>query len=234
MHRPARSNLRFLDTFTLIVTVGMVVGFLAILGLGMFHPKSGAEVLQWRPTRSPELEAQNDIDDVEQMIAAQNRLREKRGASARTQEDVEAKVLEDQKMLSDFADAYWADQREARIAALNDEGGITVYEMPTCSNCQRLARILTERGIDFDRVDYHVVPLPADRIAALLVKGGTGPRAWLRMKEPGAKELIERDATDEEILAAMAADPVLLQRPIVERGDQAVLARPAERVLELL
>ena len=54
------------------------------------------------------------------------------------------------------------------------------------------------------------------------------------MKEPGAQELVDRDASDEEIVAAMAENPVLLQRPIVERGDRAVLARPAERVLDLL
>ena len=223
-----------MDAFTLIVTVGMVLGFLAILALGLWHPKSGAEVLEWRPTRSPEVEAQNDIDDVEQMIAAQNRLREKRGQSARTQEDVEEQVRAQQRELEEYANAYWADQRERRVAALNDEGGITVYEKTSCSNCERLARILAERGIDFDRVDYHLDPLPAERIAVLLAKAEMGPRSALRMKEPGAKALIERDASDAEILAAMAADPVLLQRPIVERGDRAVLARPAERVLELL
>jgi arsenate reductase (glutaredoxin) len=222
------------DTFTLIVTVGMVLGFLAILGLGMWHPKSGAEILDWRPTRSPEVEAQNDIDDVEQMIAAQNRMRERRGQSARTQEDVEDQVRTQQRELAEYADAYWADQREKRVAELNEEGAITVYEKTACSNCQRLVRILAERGIDFDRIDYHIDPLPADRIAALLAKAQIGPRAALRIKEPEAKALIERDASDDEILAAMAANPVLLQRPIVERGDRAVLARPAERVLELL
>ena len=78
-----------MDAFTLIVMVGMVVGFLAILALGMWHPRSGADVLGWKPTRSAEVEVQNDIDDVEQMIAAQNRLRERRGKVARTQEQVE-------------------------------------------------------------------------------------------------------------------------------------------------
>jgi arsenate reductase (glutaredoxin) len=222
------------DTFTLIVTVGMVLLILWILALGLWHPKSGAEVLQWRPTRSAELEAQNDIDDVSQMIAAQNRLREKRGAQVRTQDEIEAQVRADQAELREYADAYWSDQRERRVAQLNAEGGITVYEKPTCSSCQRLARILTERGIEFDRVDYHVEPLPEDRIRELLRKAGIGPRDALRMKEPEAQALVERDATDDEIVAAMAREPVLLQRPIVERGDRAVLARPAERVLDLL
>ncbi len=221
-----------MDPFTLIVTVGMVAGFLAILALGLWHPRSGADVLDWRPTRSAELEAQNDIDDVAQMIAAQNRMRERKGKAARTQDDVEAQVLDDQRALSDYADAYWSDQREKRVGQLNDEGGITVYEKTSCSNCQRLTRILAERGIDFDRVDYHLDPLPAGRIAELLAKAGITPRTALRQKEPGAAALA--GASDAEILAAMEADPTLLQRPIVERGDRAVLARPAERVLELL
>jgi arsenate reductase len=220
------------DPFTLIVTVGMVAGLLAIIALGLWHPRSGADVLDWRPTRSPEVEAQNDIDDVAQMIAAQNRMRERKGKSARSQEEIEDQVRDDQRALAEYADSYWAEQREARVAQLNREGGITVYEKPTCSNCQRLARILIERGIDFERVDYHVEGLTAVQIAELLRKAGIGPRDALRAKEPGAAALA--DATDEEILAAMEADPVLLQRPIVERGDRAVLARPAERVLDLL
>ena len=221
-----------MDPFTLIVTVGMVVGFLAILALGMWHPRSGADVLDWKPTRSAELEAQNDIDDVAQMIETQNRMRERKGKATRTQDEVEAQVMDQQRELREYADAYWAHQREQRVAQLNREGGITVYEKTSCSNCQRLARILSERGIDFDRVDYHLEPLPAGRIAELLAKANITPRTALRDKEPGAEALV--GATDEEILAAMEADQTLLQRPIVERGDRAVLARPAERVLELL
>jgi arsenate reductase len=221
-----------MDTFSVIVTVSMALLFLWILALGFWHPKSGADILQWRPTRSAEVEAQNDVDDVAQMIAAQNALRERRGKSARTQDEVEAQVRADQRELAEYAETYWEGERDRRIAASGGDLGLVVYEKPTCSNCKRLARILTERGIDFERVDYHVEPLPADRIAALLAKAGVTPRQALRVKEPGAAALA--GASDDEIIAAMAADPVLLQRPIVERGDRAVLARPAERVLELL
>ena len=223
-----------MDTFSVIVTVSMALLFLWIIALGVWHPKSGADILQWRPTRSAEVEVQNDIDDVAQMIAAQNALRARRGAALRTQDEVEAQVREDQRRLADYAERYWEGERDARIAASGGDLGLVVYEKPTCSNCKRLARILTERGIDFDRVDYHVDPLPADRIRELLAKAGIGPRDALRMKEPGAQALIDRDASDDEIVEAMAAEPVLLQRPIVERGDRAVLARPAERVLDLL
>jgi arsenate reductase len=95
-----------------------------------------------------------------------------------------------------------------------------------------LFTLLIEQGIDFERVNYIVDPLSAAKIRELLRKAGLRPREVVRMKEPGAYQLPLED--DEAVLAALAAHPELLQRPIVERGDRAVLARPPERVLELL
>jgi arsenate reductase (glutaredoxin) len=111
---------------------------------------------------------------------------------------------------------------------------LTVYEKPTCTTCRKLATLLTERGIDFDRVNYHVEPLSEEKLRDLVRKAGVPARELLRRREPGAKELLERDAGDDEVIAAMAADPVLLERPVIERGDRAVLGRPPERALELL
>jgi arsenate reductase len=108
-----------------------------------------------------------------------------------------------------------------------------VYEKPTCTTCRKLAALLTERGIDFERVDYHVEPLSEDEIRALLRKAGVGPREVLRAKESEYKAL-RGDESDDELIALMAKHPALLQRPIVEVGDRAVLARPPERVLEVL
>jgi arsenate reductase len=225
---------RGIDTFSIIVTVSLTLFFVWVIALGLWHPRSGADVLQWRPTRSAEVETQNDIDDVTQMIAAQNALRERHGKVHRTQDEVEAQVRDHQREMADYADAYWSDQRAARKSRGAGDAPIVVYEKAACTKCQRLARLLDERGIEFDRVEFHIDPLPADRIAGLLAKAGVTPRQALRLKEPGAQELVDAGASDDEILAAMAADPKLLERPIVERGDRAVLARPAERVLELL
>lgn len=115
-------------------------------------------------------------------------------------------------------------------------GEITVYEKPTCTTCRRLATLLEERGIPFERVDYHVYPLPADRIADLLRKARISPREALRTREPiyAELELAARDLPDDEIIALMAEHPELVQRPIVERGERAVLARPVELVIDLL
>ena len=113
---------------------------------------------------------------------------------------------------------------------------LTVYEKPTCTTCRKLAMLLTERGIDFERVNYHVDPLPADRIRELLAKAEMRPHDALRRKEPAYAELGlgEREVNDDELIELMAERPELLQRPIVEYGDRAVLARPPERVLDLL
>jgi arsenate reductase len=113
---------------------------------------------------------------------------------------------------------------------------LTVYEKPTCTTCRSLATLLEERGIDFERVNYHVDPLPEDKIRELLRKAGLRPRDALRTREPVYAQLAlaERDLADDELIVLMARHPELLQRPIVELDDRAVLARPVERVNELL
>jgi arsenate reductase len=112
------------------------------------------------------------------------------------------------------------------------EPELIVYEKPTCTTCRNLFAPLIERGIDFDRVNYIIDPLSASELRELLGKAGLRPRDVVRMKEPGARKLPLED--DEATLAALEARPELLQRPIVVRGDRAVLARPPEKVLELL
>jgi arsenate reductase len=109
---------------------------------------------------------------------------------------------------------------------------LTVYEKPTCTTCRNLFQLLTERGVDFDTVEYHVTGLSEEELRGLLDRMGARPHDVLRMREPGAAEAAKLD--DDALIAAMVERPELVQRPIVVRGDRAVLARPVERVLELL
>ena len=109
---------------------------------------------------------------------------------------------------------------------------LTVYEKPTCTTCRRLATLLAERGVEFERVNYILDPLGDSQLRTLLGKLWMRPREVVRMKEAGASELPLDD--DAAVLRALVARPELLQRPIVERGERAVLARPPENVLTLL
>jgi len=113
---------------------------------------------------------------------------------------------------------------------------LTVYEKRTCTTCRNLAELLAERGIDFDRVDFHVEPLSADEVRELVGKTGRPARELFRAREPIYAELGlgDREVDDDEAIALMAEHTELMQRPVVVRGDRAVLARPVERVNELL
>jgi hypothetical protein len=83
--------------FILLTLVLLIVLFLLMVATArMFKDHSVAELLDWKPTRSPEVEAQNEIDDVQQMIDAQNELRRKRGAKEITEADVQRQAQEDQ------------------------------------------------------------------------------------------------------------------------------------------
>ncbi|WP_028060038.1 hypothetical protein [Candidatus Solirubrobacter pratensis] len=78
-----------MDVFT--VVCGGLLAFFVVTTvlLGLFSKRSAVEILDWRPTRSPEAEAESEIDDVAQMIEAQNEIRARRGKPPRTREDVE-------------------------------------------------------------------------------------------------------------------------------------------------
>ena len=79
-----------MDVFT-VVSGGLIIFFvLTTLALGVFSKRSAGDFLDWKPTRSPDVEAENEIDDVEQMIAAQNDIRRRLGKPERTLEDVES------------------------------------------------------------------------------------------------------------------------------------------------
>lgn len=97
-------------------------------------------------------------------------------------------------------------------------------------------KLLRESGVDFQKVNYYIEPLPEKKLRDLLKKMGIKPRELLRTSEPVYRELGlgKQDFSDAEIISLMAQHPDLIQRPIVERGDRAVLGRPVENVRPLL
>ena len=117
---------------------------------------------------------------------------------------------------------------------MNDN--ITVYEKPTCTKCREMDRFLRESSVDFSKINYYLEPLGERKLRELIKKMGIKPRELLRTSEPIYRELSlgKKDFNDDEIIALMVKHPDLIQRPIVERGDRAVLGRPTENVKQLL
>ena len=92
-----------------------------------------------------------------------------------------------------------------------------------------------ENNIDFEKVDYFIAPLSKEKLIELLQKANLSPFDVLRKNEPAYKELNIAQIKDEnKLIALIVENPGLLQRPIVEVGDRAVLARPVENALELI
>ena len=117
---------------------------------------------------------------------------------------------------------------------MNDK--FTVYQKSTCSKCRTTLRLLKEPGVEFETINYYETPLTETDLRGLLKKLGLTVRDILRKDEPVAKELGigKKEFSDAELLALMAKHPDLIQRPIVVRGDRAVLGRPPENIEKLL
>jgi arsenate reductase len=113
---------------------------------------------------------------------------------------------------------------------------ITIYQKPTCTTCRQVYAALKEAGVDFEAVNYYTDPIPAAKLRDLLRKMQLGPRDLLRTTEEIYKTrgLARRELTDDELIVEMTTYPDLIQRPIVEKGDRAILARPASRLTDIL
>ncbi|WP_027016476.1 arsenate reductase (glutaredoxin) [Comamonas composti] len=113
---------------------------------------------------------------------------------------------------------------------------ITIYHNNRCSNSRGALALLRERGLEPHIVDYLAQPLNADELKALIARLGVPVRELLRSKEAAYAELGLGDAgvSDEQLIAAVAAHPVLLNRPIVVTPKGSALCRPPEKVLDLI
>ena len=109
----------------------------------------------------------------------------------------------------------------------------TIYHNPRCSKSREtLALLEGTPGVAVKIVEYLKTPPSRATLAALYAKAGMTPRDGLRKGEDGAKAL--KDASDDAILDAMAADPILIERPLVETDKGVRLGRPPEKVREIL
>ena len=112
---------------------------------------------------------------------------------------------------------------------------ITVYEKPTWTTCRNLAQLFRENNIEYERVNYFVEELTEEKLRELLAKASLSPFDAVRKNEVVYKELKISEVTDaNELIRIIARNPSLLQRPLVEVGNRAVLARPIEKAIDLI
>ncbi|GAM02253.1 putative arsenate reductase [Sphingomonas parapaucimobilis NBRC 15100] len=107
-----------------------------------------------------------------------------------------------------------------------------ILHNPRCSKSRETLALLNEAGADVTIVNYLKIPPAADELRRLYAKAGLSPRDGLRKAEAEAKALA--DADDATILAAMAANPILIERPLVETAKGVVIGRPPEAVRGIL
>lgn len=112
----------------------------------------------------------------------------------------------------------------------------TLYHNPRCSKSRQTLALLQENGVEPEIIAYLEETPTAAQLAQLVKQLDMKPRQLLRKGESAYKklDLANPELTDKEILGAMAAHPKLIERPIVVKGQRAVLGRPPENVLELL
>lgn len=112
---------------------------------------------------------------------------------------------------------------------------LTIYHNPRCSKSRQALELLTERGIEPEVVEYLKTPLTEAELKALLGKLGLRPGELLRTSEEVFKEKYKgKYLSDDQCLKALVEDPILMERPIVVKGERAVVGRPPERVLDIV
>ena len=111
---------------------------------------------------------------------------------------------------------------------------VTIYHNPRCSKSRETLALIESRGVTPQVIDYLKLPPSAAELKDILRKLGLKPRDILRKGEPLCRELDVDALDDAALIELMAANPILIERPIVVHGNKAALGRPPENVLEIL
>ena len=113
---------------------------------------------------------------------------------------------------------------------------VTVYHNPRCGKSRAALALLEEHGVEPDIVEYLKSPPSAAELKRILQMLGLKPRKLMRRKEAAYAEngLDDPKLTEDELVSAMVAHPIMIERPIAVAGGKAALGRPPEKVLEVL
>jgi arsenate reductase len=113
---------------------------------------------------------------------------------------------------------------------------VTIFHNPNCGTSRNVLAMIRAAGCEPAVVEYLKTPWTRQQLAELMAQGGVSPRAWLRVRGTPAAELglTALEVSDDAILDAMVAHPILVERPIVVTPKGVRLCRPSERVFDLL
>jgi arsenate reductase len=113
--------------------------------------------------------------------------------------------------------------------------GLLLLHNPRCSKSRAARALLDERGVSFTERRYLDDPLSREELRDLARRLGRPPGEWIRRKEAAFREAgLDLSAPDDDLLEAMVDHPILMERPILVRGGRAIVARPPERILDLV
>jgi arsenate reductase (glutaredoxin) len=112
---------------------------------------------------------------------------------------------------------------------------LTIYHNPRCGKSRTALAILEEKGLAFETVEYLKTPPTKQELRAIVKKLGIKPEVLVRKGEAIYKEKFAgKTLSDDQWFDALAKHPILIERPIIVKGERAVIGRPPEKVLELL
>jgi len=111
---------------------------------------------------------------------------------------------------------------------------VVIYHNPRCSKSRQTLQLIEEKGVEPQIVEYLTNPPSIEDLKQIVSKLGIAPRQLLRKKEAAEYGLNDDSLSDDALIAGMVANPRAIERPIVVKGDKAVLGRPPENVLDLL
>lgn len=111
---------------------------------------------------------------------------------------------------------------------------VTIYHNPRCSKSRQTLAIIEEKGVEHDVVEYLTQPPSQAELKRVLTKLGVKPAEILRKKEAKEAGIDAAAMSDGDLIKAMVANPIVIERPIVVADDKAVMGRPPENVLSII
>ena len=111
---------------------------------------------------------------------------------------------------------------------------VTIYHNPRCNTSRKTLALLRDKGVEPEIVEYLKTPYTAAQLKTLLGQMGLPAKVIVRKKEAAAAGIDPAKLSDDQLIAAMAANPIIVERPIVVSGGKAALGRPPEAVLKVL